>query len=87
MRRFFVLSAVLLIATPLIAGPRSKSKKPPAARGTQSRTHVDDNTKRNGQYVAPHDPSTANHTRSDNWSSMGNVSPHTGKPGHKAKTP
>jgi hypothetical protein len=35
----------------------------------------------NGTYVQPHVRSSPNNTTSDNWSTKGNVNPHTGKQG------
>lgn len=37
----------------------------------------------NGTYVAPHNATNPNGTRIDNWSTKGNVNPHTGQPGTK----
>lgn len=39
--------------------------------------------RKDGTYVKPHYRSAPNHTKSDNWSSFGNVNPHTGKIGTK----
>jgi hypothetical protein len=38
-------------------------------------------TKKSGRYVAPDMRSEKNHSKSDNWSTKGNVNPYTGKPG------
>jgi len=40
-------------------------------------------TKRNGTYVAPAHATNPNKTKRDNYSSKGNVNPHTGKAGTK----
>lgn len=37
--------------------------------------------KSNGTYVQPHNRSSPNNTKSDNWSTYGNVNPYTGKDG------
>lgn len=37
----------------------------------------------NGTYVAPHFQTNPNGTKSDNWSTKGNVNPFTGQPGTK----
>jgi len=37
----------------------------------------------NTQYVQPHYRSSPNNTKSDNWSTYGNVNPYTGKVGTK----
>ena len=46
-------------------------------------THVHGYSKKSGTYVAPHYRSSPNHSRSDNWSTKGNVNPYTGKKGYK----
>ena len=38
-------------------------------------------TKKNGTYVQPHQRTNPNKTKLDNWSTKGNVNPHTGKKG------
>lgn len=40
-------------------------------------------TKKNGTYVAPSHATNPNKTKRDNYSSKGNVNPHTGKEGTK----
>lgn len=40
-------------------------------------------TKSNGTYVAPSHAKNPNDTKSDNWSTKGNVNPYTGKEGSK----
>lgn len=40
-------------------------------------------TNKNGTYIAPHRQTNPNNTRSDNWSTKGNVNPYTGQPGRK----
>lgn len=43
-------------------------------------------TKKDGTYVAPHYQTNPNGTKADNWSTVGNVNPFTGKPGTKPDT-
>ncbi|MBI2514485.1 MAG: hypothetical protein HYV96_21125 [Opitutae bacterium] len=43
--------------------------------------HVKGYTKKDGTYVAPHVRSSPNKTKSDNYSTRGNVNPYTGKEG------
>lgn len=38
-------------------------------------------TRNDGTYVPPHYRSDANSNPNDNWSTKGNINPHTGKPG------
>jgi hypothetical protein len=47
-------------------------------------TYVNGYTRKNGTYVSGHYRSDANSTKSDNWSTRGNVNPYTGKPGTKS---
>ena len=57
-----------------------------AATGTgssSSRTHVSGYTSNKGKYVASHDRSSKDHTKTNNWSTKGNVNPDTGKRGTK----
>lgn len=57
-----------------------------AAKGTgssSSRTHVSGYTSNKGKYVASHDRSSKDDTKTNNWSTKGNVNPDTGKRGTK----
>jgi outer membrane protein assembly factor BamE (lipoprotein component of BamABCDE complex) len=45
--------------------------------------HVNGYTKKDGTYVAPYTRTSPNHTKSDNYSTKGNVNPYTGKEGTK----
>lgn len=42
---------------------------------------VKGHTTKDGTYVAPHQQTNPNGSKTDNWSSKPNVNPHTGKPG------
>jgi len=65
-----ILSAAMLIA---VAAPSF-------AQGSHMvRGHV----RKDGTYVAPHMRTNPNSTRTDNWSTRGNVNPYTGKEGTK----
>jgi len=48
----------------------------------QSSVHTRGYTKKNGTYVAPSHRTSPDQSRSNNWSSKGNVNPYTGKTGH-----
>lgn len=48
-----------------------------------SHEHVSGYTKRDGTYVAPHEKSTPDHTKNNNWDTKGNYNPYTGKAGTK----
>lgn len=52
--------------------------------GSASESHSTSGyTKSNGTYVAPSHATNPNGTKSDNWSTKGNVNPYTGKEGTK----
>ncbi len=51
-----------------------------SARGS---TSVKGYTKKSGTYVAPHQRTAPNKTKSDNYSTKGNTNPYTGKKGTK----
>lgn len=45
--------------------------------------HTNGYYKQNGTYVQPHYSTSPNSSRSDNWSTRGNVNPYTGKSGYR----
>jgi hypothetical protein len=49
----------------------------------KGRTRVKTYTKRNGTRVQSHQRTTPNRRKGDNWSSVGNTNPNTGKRGSK----
>lgn len=49
----------------------------------QSSTHVRGYHRKDGTYVAPHRRTTPDSSRSNNWSTRGNVNPYTGREGTK----
>lgn len=69
------LAFTFVIATPAFArgGGRSHS----------STVHVSGHTTKNGTYVPAHTRSAPNKSKTDNWSTKGNVNPYTGKTGTK----
>jgi hypothetical protein len=48
-----------------------------AEAGVRTRGYV----RKNGTYVAPHNRTSPDHSKSNNWSTKGNVNPYTGKRG------
>lgn len=52
---------------------------------TASAVHVKGYTRKDGTYVAPHERTSPNHTKNDNYSTKGNVNPYTGKEGTKPR--
>jgi hypothetical protein len=67
-------------------GGHGGSRGHTAATGTgakASHAHVSGYTRKDGKHVAGHDRSTKDATKSNNWSTKGNVNPETGKAGTK----
>ena len=66
------------------SGNRTSTK---ASTGTTtskgSETSVRGYTRKDGTYVAPHQRTTPDGTKGNNWTTKGNVNPYTGKPGTK----
>jgi hypothetical protein len=54
-----------------------------AAQAKGGSHSVSGHTTKSGTYVAPHQATNPNSTKADNYSSKGNVNPHTGKEGTK----
>ena len=46
-----------------------------------AQTYVNAYTRSNGTYVAPHVRSSPNYTKTDNYTTLGNVNPYTGSVG------
>lgn len=49
----------------------------------EARTSVRSYHKSNGTYVQKHYRTDKDHTKSNNWSTKGNINPYTGKKGYK----
>jgi hypothetical protein len=68
MKRLFILALALWLGS--------------SAQGlAKSSTRVKGHTAKNGTYVPAHERTKANKSKSDNWSTKGNVNPRTGKKG------
>jgi len=81
-----MLVAIVCTAFSLSAVARGggHSSTPSSATGTKTaHAYVHGYTKKDGTYVAPHDRSTLDSTKNNNWSTKGNTNPETGKPGTK----
>ena len=52
--------------------------------GVSAQVHVNGYYRENGTYVQPHWRSSPSNTASDNWSTRGNVNPHTGQIGMRS---
>lgn len=57
----------------------------PAMAAAQRQVHVEAHTKSDGTYVPSHMRTAPNSTRNDNWSTIGNVNPHTGEAGTRPR--
>lgn len=68
LRKLVALAAALFVVAPAIA---------------QSSTSVRGHYRKNGAYVQPHRRTTPDSSRSNNWSTRGNINPHTGQKGAK----
>lgn len=80
MRRI-TIALVLLVS---LAATSDAFARGGGSRGGSGGSHaVKGYTSKNGNYVAPHRQTNPNGTRSDNWSTKGNVNPYTGKAGTK----
>lgn len=84
--------SILLVATAAFAcasvanakgGYHVPSYKAPRSSYSSSTTHVRGYMKQNGTYVMPHQRTSPNNSRLDNWSTKGNVNPYTGQAGTK----
>lgn len=95
-----LISSILLIGLPLNGEARgsgsshSRSSYRPSgysSRGNHSNAsapvHVRGYRRKNGTYVAPHYRSHPDHSKSNNWSTKGNVNPITGQAGTKNPDP
>lgn len=81
-----IVAAVLFsfIAASAFAKSGSHSRMPSYGTGSKSSSnHVGGYTKRDGTYVAPHNRSTGDHTKNNNWDTKGNYNLDTGKAGTK----
>lgn len=54
-----------------------------ASHASTGEHYVRGYTRRNGTYVAGHFQTNPNGTKNDNYSTIGNINPHTGEPGTK----
>ncbi len=82
-----ILSIVALTCTTAFArggGGHSGGSHSSGAHSSGSGSHsIKGYVKKNGTYVAPSHATNPNRSKTDNWSTKGNVNPHTGKEGTK----
>lgn len=81
MKNAAMLCAVLAL---VFAAPVMARGGGHGSRGSSSSTvHVKSHTTRNGTYVPAHNRTAPDQSKRNNWSTKGNVNPHTGKEGTK----
>jgi hypothetical protein len=81
-----LVAAAFVAGSAAVAQTQSSPYSSPYASGspTNSGSHsVSGYTRSNGSYVAPSYATNPNSTRSDNYSTKGNVDPYTGKSGRR----
>ena len=74
---------VVLFCSTAMSIEAKPSHKATGTGAKPSAAHVRGHVTKRGKYVAPHVRSTSDKTKSNNWSTKGNVNPVTGKPGTK----
>ena len=88
----FLVGALALIASPVLAhgggghsgGHSSSHSSSHSSRSSNSGEHYTvGHTTKNGTYVQGHYSTNPNGTKNDNYSTRGNVNPHTGEEGTK----
>lgn len=81
------LAIVVALSVSSVAhASRSGFHAPKPSTGTGSKlssTRVAPSVSKNGVYTPPHSRSTPDASKSNNWSTKGNVNPYTGKKGSK----
>jgi hypothetical protein len=82
LRRILLILFAVAMAFSLPSDALAKGK-PRGSHTSGSETSVRGYTRKDGTYVAPHQRTTPDKSKSNNWSTKGNVNPHTGKPGTK----
>jgi len=83
MRRIVVAACVLMASCGAFAKGGSHGGGHSSGHVNPSNHSVGGYAKGNGTYVAPSHATNPNGTRSDNYSTKGNVNPYTGKAGTK----
>lgn len=87
MKRIVITSLAIIISisfsTSAFAGAKGNSNKGSykSYSSTPKEHNVSGYTRSNGTYVAPHYRSNRDGARNNNWTTQGNINPHTGKKG------
>jgi hypothetical protein len=83
MKIILAVAAALVMITPVFARGGSHSSSHSASYSLGGSHAIRGYTKSDGQYVAPAHATNPNATKTDNWTTRGNVNPYTGKAGTK----
>ena len=87
MRSVRIILCALGIGALLLSAPLDALGRGGGVRGSRSSKGgehtVRSYTKKDGSYVPSHRQTNPDGTKRNNWSTKGNVNPHTGKPGTK----
>jgi hypothetical protein len=79
MKRIVITSIVMVIAGTLGISPMAQAK---SSRSSTPKEHnVSSYTRNDGTHVASHYRSNRDGARNNNWTTQGNINPHTGKNG------
>ena len=86
----FISLCALIVAAPAVAKGGSHSGGYSGVYHSSSSSSVGEHrvsayTRKDGTYVAPHYQTNPNRTLNDNYSTIGNVNPHTGQAGTKPR--
>ena len=65
------------------SGAHAKSTHESSGHSSTGEHHVKGHVTKDGTYVAPHKQTNPDASKSNNWSTKGNVNPYTGIPGMK----
>lgn len=87
MRKFVIGFAFATLATSAIASPGGSFHFGTSRSSSHStgEHYVSGYVRSNGTYVGGHYQTNPNVTRNDNYSTRGNMNPHTGEPGTKPR--
>ncbi|RYZ69114.1 MAG: hypothetical protein EOP09_08285 [Proteobacteria bacterium] len=79
-----IISVILLLSLTIAPITSTQARgRSGVTHSSSLTTHVRSYKRSNGSTVQSHERTRANLTRSDNWSTKGNVNPYTGKIGTK----
>ena len=82
MKKIAIVFAALCVCSVGVSAKGGHSSSSSSSSGSGSHS-ISGHVRSNGSYVAPSHATNPNGTRTDNWSTKGNVNPYTGKAGTK----